>query len=308
MKKILTNILLFPYRLIWYVISLPFRFLGWLFQPIVKRFKNNPVYIFLTEDPGDRPMGDAFSDAIEQPMSILDHLIALRIHIFRSMAAIVIAVGFSFYFTQQFIDFLAQPVGGLQNLQAIEVTESISVFMRVALLSGIALASPWIAFEFWLFIAPGLMPRTRQIGLLAIPLAIFFFVGGMAFAYFAMLPTALPFLLDFLGISVKLRPDSYFGFVTSIMFWIGVCFEFPLVIFALSAIGLVKPSMLLKYWRIAVIIIAILSAAITPTVDPVNMALVMGPMILLYFLSILFGWLAQLGRGKESQPSQQAPA
>jgi sec-independent protein translocase protein TatC len=109
-----------------------------------------------------------------------------------------------------------------------------------------------------------------------------------------MLPTALPFLLDFLGIATKLRPASYFDFVTSLMFWIGVAFEFPLVIFGISAMGFIQPKTLLKQWRLAVVIISVLAALITPTVDPVNMALVMGPMTGLYFLSILFSWLAQI--------------
>ncbi len=315
MKKTLVKILLAPIRLIWFMISPIFRFLGWLLRPVGQKIGHSriyrfvidfpkAVYHFMTDEVVDRPIADALSDAIDEPDALVEHLKAVRGHVLRSLVAIAITVGFSFLFTEQFVAFLAQPVGGLQNLQAIEVTESISVFMRVALLSGVAMASPWLAFEVWFFLASGLMPRTRQFGLLAIPLAIIFFVGGMAFAYFAMLPTALPFLLDFLGIAVKLRPDSYFSFVTGIMFWIGVAFEFPLVIFALSAIGLVKPGLLLKYWRIAVIIIAVLSAAITPTVDPVNMALVMGPMVALYFLSILFGWVAQLGREKKPADTQ----
>jgi sec-independent protein translocase protein TatC len=143
------------------------------------------------------------------------------------------------------------------------------------------------------------MPRSRQVSLLAIPLVMVFFVGGMAFAFFNMLPTALPFLLNFLGVATKLRPGSYFNFVTSLMFWIGIAFEFPLVILALSLVGIVKYQMLIKQWRIAVILIAILSAVITPTVDPVNMALVMGPMIALYFLSIFFSYLVHLANRKK---------
>jgi sec-independent protein translocase protein TatC len=80
------------------------------------------------------------------------------------------------------------------------------------------------------------------------------------------------------------------------MFWIGVAFEFPLVIYVLSAIGFIKPQVLAQQWRIAVVIIAIVAAAITPTVDPVNMGLVMAPMILLYFLSIGLSFLAYAGR------------
>ncbi len=287
-------IVLPPFRLIWWIICLPFRFLGWLFRPIAVRFKKNRVYRFLNDVPEDRPILDAVVDAFQSPEEILGQLDEVRQHLLRSLLVLVIAVGISFWFTQDLITYLAIPVGGLVNLQAIEVTESISVFMKVALVAGIALATPYIAFETWLFFAPGIMPRSKQLGLFSIPLALVFFIGGMAFAYYLMLPTALPFLIGFLGITTKLRPVSYFDFVTSLMFWIGVAFEFPLVIFGISAMGFIQPKTLLKQWRLAVVLISILAAVITPTVDPVNMALVMAPMTGLYFLSILFSWLAQV--------------
>jgi len=106
----------------------------------------------------------------------------------------------------------------------------------------------------------------------------------------------LPFLINFMGIQAELRPQSYFNFVTGMMFWIGIAFEFPLVIYALTAIGYIKPKVLAEQWRIAIILIAVLAAAITPTVDPVNMALVMAPMSLLYFISIGLSFIAYRGR------------
>lgn len=294
LRIVMKSILLAPLRLIWWLISLPFRFLGWLFRPVVAKLKTNPVYMFLNEVPDDRPLIEAVDDTFHNPEEILEHLDAVRQHLLRSVLVLVVTVAIAFWFTQDLITFLALPVGGLQNLQAIEVTESIGVFMKVALVAGIALATPYIAFEIWFFFAPGIMPKSKQLGLLSIPLAMVFFIGGMAFAYYAMLPTALPFLIDFMGISTRLRPASYFDFVSSLMFWIGVAFEFPLIIFGVSVMGLVKPVTLIKQWRLAVVLIAILAAAITPTVDPVNMALVMAPMIGLYFLSIIFSWAAQV--------------
>lgn len=309
-RRILLQVLLAPLRLIWWVLRLPFRFLGWLFKPVVERFRKNRVYKFLNEVPEDRPAIDAISDALQNPEEILEQLDDVRKHLLRSLLVLAVTVGISFWHTQELIAYLAQPAGGLQNLQAIEVTESIGVFMKVALVAGIALATPYLAFEVWLFFAPGIMPRAKQLGLLSIPMALVFFLGGMAFAYYIMLPAALPFLLDFIGISTRLRPASYFDFVTSLMFWIGVAFEFPLIIFGISAMGFLEPKTLLKQWRLAVVLIAILAAAITPTVDPINMSLVMGPMIALYFLSILFSWMAQAGRkvpektiaGEETKP------
>jgi sec-independent protein translocase protein TatC len=104
-----------------------------------------------------------------------------------------------------------------------------------------------------------------------------------------------------MGVQVIPRPSSYISFVTGILFWIGVTFEFPLVVYVLTLMGIVQPKSLLKHWRIAVVIIAVIAAAVTPTTDPVNMSLVMGPMILLYFTSIGLGYLALIDRTKRDQ-------
>jgi sec-independent protein translocase protein TatC len=300
-RRVLKWLLLAPFRLVWWLISLPFRFLGWLFRPVAVNFKQGTIYHFLTDVPEDRPAFDAISDAFENPIELFEQLDAVRKHLTRALLVVVVAVGISFYFTQDLIAFLAVPIGGLKGMQAIEVTESVGVFMKVALISGSAFASPYVAFEIWLFIAPGLMPRSRQIGLTTLPLAFVFFLCGMAFTYYVLLPNAMPILLHFLNVDVKLRPASYFEFVTGLLFWIGLAFEFPLVIYALTAMGLVQPGFLLKQWRIAIVIISVIAAVITPTVDPVNMSLVMAPMTALYFLSILFGYIA-LATLKNKEP------
>jgi sec-independent protein translocase protein TatC len=169
------------------------------------------------------------------------------------------------------------------------------------LLCGFAIALPYIVLELWLFAAPGLSKNSRIFGLAAIPIAALFFLGGLAFAYFVMLPTAIPFLVNFMGMQTELRPSSYIKFVTGVMFWIGVAFEFPLVIYVLARLGFVSARVLANQWRLAVVILAVVSAAITPTVDPVNMAIVMGPMLVLYFISIGLAFLAQRGRTMPAQ-------
>jgi sec-independent protein translocase protein TatC len=177
--------------------------------------------------------------------------------------------------------------------------------MRVALMSGIAIMLPYIAFEFWLFAAPGLRPRERKFGLIGIPFATILFLGGIAFTYFILLPTALPFLENITKIKQSWTAQRYFGFITGLMTWIGIFFEFPLVIYILTSMGFVKPVVLLKQWRIAIVIIAIIAAAVTPTVDPVNMGLVMLPMSLLYFVSIGLSYIAYAGRRKADSQSAQ---
>lgn len=291
------RVVTFPFRLIFNILAFPFRAFA--------RFRK-----FLNTEPDERPLTDVFVELTtnkDTRQMLWDQVEALRMHLLRAVLSLVLTVGISFLFTQKIIIFLAQPVGGIDKLKAIEVTESISVFMKVALFSGIALAIPYIAFELWLFAAPGLRPRERKMGLAGIPMATLFFISGAAFTFFIMLPAALPFLNNFMGIKTELRPQSYFSFVTGLMFWIGVSFEFPLVIYVLSAIGLIKPEILAQQWRLAIVIIAIVAAAITPTIDPVNQGLVMTPMILLYFISIGLSYIAYAGR-KRNQAEEQKKA
>jgi len=282
----------FPMRPLWLLITAPFRLILAFFTSLV----NDIRAIFSDEPPEDDPLPDAFAKTVENPASLLEHLDALRRHLLRGTLFLILTTAFSFAYSNEIIQILAQPVGGLESLQIIEVTESLGTFMRVALLFGFALALPYIAFELWLFAAPGLYRKSRFMGIAAIPLVAIFFLAGMAFSYFILLPTAIPFLLNFMGVDAAPRLSSYIGFVTSLMFWIGVSFEFPLVIFVLALMGLVNGKALAAQWRVAVVIIAIVAAMITPTVDPVSMGLVMGPLILLYGLSIGLAFLARRNR------------
>ena len=277
----------------WRVITFPFRAIWRLVRLPLQAFKR--AQVFLTEEPEERPLTETLTATFQQPSTLIEHIDALRKHLLRMVLALVIGVAICAAFASQLIDLLAKPIGGIKTLQAIDVTESVGTFMLVALVAGFALILPYIAFELWLFAAPGLHARARKLGLLGIPLALIFFLGGMAFAYFLLLPTALPFLLNFMGIHTIPRVSSYVNFVAGLLFWIGISFEFPLVIYVITLMGLIKPRLLAKQWRYAIFIIAIIAAAITPTVDPVNMSLVMLPMILLYFLSIGLSFLAATG-------------
>jgi sec-independent protein translocase protein TatC len=291
----LWRLITFPFRLIYNILAFPFK--------AARRF-----YKFLNTEPEERPITEIFIDLTtnkDTRQMLWDQIEALRMHLLRAVLSLVLTVTFSFIFTQNIINFLAQPVGGLDKLKAVEVTETVTVFMKVALLSGLILAIPYIAFELWLFAAPGLRPREKKIGLAGIPLAAIFFMGGVAFTYYLMLPSALSFLNTFLAIKTELRPLSYFSFVTGLMFWIGVSFEFPLVIYVLSALGFIKPKVLAEQWRLAIVIISIVAAIITPTIDPFNQVLVMAPMILLYFISIGLSYIAQAGRKKNQSDSNK---
>jgi sec-independent protein translocase protein TatC len=225
---------------------------------------------------------------------------ALRRSLLRSVIVIAIMTAVSFTFVDPLMEALARPLpGGVEGLQTIAPTEGIGTIMRVSLLAGLAFAMPWIIAEIYLFVAPGLMPKSRRSMALAIPVASVLFLAGIAFTYFVMLPPAVQFMFTLGDFQSAWRPEAYFGLVTSLMFWIGVSFQMPLLIYALAAVGLLKARQLVQQWRWAIVIIAVIAAVITPTIDPVNMALVMAPMILLYGLSILGAIVASAGRQRE---------
>jgi sec-independent protein translocase protein TatC len=262
-----------------------------------------PSRSFFTEGEQDSSVTDAFAKAVTNPSDLLPHLNELRVRVTRMLLVYVVCAAFALFFSQQILTFLTRPLGGLSGMVAIEVTEPLSTVMRVTLLSGFVLALPYIAYEFYMFIAPAIIsPRRRVLGLIAIPLIFLLFIGGAAFAYYVFLPNALDFLLNLMGIQTQVRPASYISFVTSIMFWVGLSFEFPLIIFVLASVGWVKSETLIKHWRVAVVIIAIAAAAITPTIDPLNMSLIMLPLIILYFFGAFLASIAQRARSQRQQP------
>jgi sec-independent protein translocase protein TatC len=234
-------------------------------------------------------------DADKEPavMPLLEHLRELRTRLVRASIALLIMTGISFFFSEQVLKFLIAPMGDMPP-QALRPTESLGNFMKVALMTGVTLAMPFIVYQIGRFIAPGLTKSERRYLWVLVPGATISFVAGVAFAYFVMLPTAIPFLQGFLAniIEQQWAIGEYMSFVISLLFWIGVSFELPLFVYFLAKLGIVDDKMLIKNFKYAVLGIAVLAAIITPTVDPLNMALVMGPLILLYLLGILLAKIA----------------
>lgn len=235
------------------------------------------------------------SSQLESSAPLLNHLNELRIRVFKAFLALMIATGVSFAFSRQIIEYLAAPIGGTANLVSIELTENIAIFMKVSLLGGFVLAMPVIVYQTLAFILPGLRRSERLWLFIMVPFATLLFAGGVAFTWFVMLPAAIPFLTNFMGITTQVRPENYFEFVTRIMFWIGVCFEMPLVIMFMAKMKFVTAKQLAGGWRHATVVMAIVAASVTPTVDPVNMGLVMAPLMGLYVVSIVLA--AIVGRG-----------
>lgn len=238
-------------------------------------------------------------------MSFLSHITELRRRLLVCVIALAVGILASFAFSQQLAEFLAQPIGGLSAMSSIDVTENVSAFMKISLLAGVVIALPVILMQVLGFIMPGLTPKERSWIWMVVPMATLFFAGGVAFSYFFMLPTALPFLINFMGIVTKPRPSTYFGFVLNLMFWVGVAFEMPLVVYVLARLRVVTAKALAKQWRVAILLSAILAALITPTPDPVNMGLMMLPLFLLYLLSIVFAAIAGRRPREEGEKPQQ---
>ncbi len=236
-------------------------------------------------------------DNHNQIPSIIDdfkpHLAELRSRLLKALISLSVAIVISFTIANRLIEILTRPIGGTQRLQSIEVTENVGVFMRVSLLSGFTLSFPIVLYQILAFVLPGLNEKEKRWLKLLMPLATFLFLGGVIFAYFVMLPAALPFLIGFAGIQTIPRPMNYINFVTSLLFWIGIGFEMPLMIFVMAKLGLVTAGSLARQWRVAIVLIAILAAVITPTIDPVNMGLLMLPLISLYLFSILLALFAR---------------
>lgn len=225
-------------------------------------------------------------------LTILGHLNELRIRLTRAAVGILIATTISFAFADQLLTFLLQPyaasvpVGG--ELQTLRPTEGIETFFKVSLLSGAILAMPIILYEFWRFIEPGLTRNERRYIYIFIPAALLLFVIGLVFSWSVLAPAAIFFLANFMPdiFSPEWTSQEYISFVTRMLFWIGLSFEMPIIIYFIARVGLVTSVGLRQQWRVAVVVIAILSAVITPSVDPITMLLVMGPLLILYLISI----------------------
>jgi sec-independent protein translocase protein TatC len=226
-------------------------------------------------------------------MPLMEHLKEFRTRLIRAFIALFITTAISFVFARQVFVILLEPLGDVA-VQALKPTESLSNYMKVALLCGVILAMPFIVYQIGRFIAPGLTKSERRYLWVLVPGATLCFLTGVAFAYFVMLPAALPFLGSFMAdlIEQNWAIGEYLSFVTSLLFWIGVAFELPLFVYFLAKAGVIDAQTLSKNRKYAVVAIAFLAAVITPTVDPLNMALVMGPLIVLYEVGVILARMA----------------
>ncbi|PJF41377.1 MAG: twin-arginine translocase subunit TatC [Chloroflexi bacterium] len=220
-------------------------------------------------------------------MGFFDHLEELRFRAMRAFLALIVGTLIGVAVAPRVLKFLVAPYGDL--LQTLGPTEGVVSFFRVALLVGGILAIPVITYQFLMFILPALDRKQTRFVLLSIPAVTVLFLVGVIFAWTILVPPALGFLSGFQPTIFKPEWTAplYLGFVTSLLFWMGVAFETPLVLFVLSLMGFLGAGALIRNWRIAIVASSIAAAVITPTIDPVNMFLVMGPLLSLYVISIV---------------------
>jgi len=246
-------------------------------------------------------------------MSFLQHLEELRTRLIRSVLGLVVAFFVCMAFMNQMWDFVRQPaivalksLGYPPNLAALTPMEGISiVWMRVPLLASLFLASPWVLYQVWAFISPGLYKRERRFAAPFILTTAGLFILGGTFAYFVALRLGLFFLLKIgkeAGITPYISASEYMDLFVNVILGVALIFELPVLVFFLTLLRIVTPKFLMQHSRYAILGITVLAAIVTPTPDAVNMTLVAAPMIVLYFLGVFASFLLVLRREGKSFP------
>ncbi|WP_019587025.1 twin-arginine translocase subunit TatC [Deinococcus apachensis] len=242
---------------------------------------------------------------------LLDHLEELRKRIIISLVFLAVGLVVAFQYRLQLIELIKLPLHASEQFQRGKVTvvtqgltDQFILSLNLSFWSGLALALPFILWQVWAFIAPGLYPQERKWALPFVIGAGLSFLAGAVFGYKLVLPAMVGFLLDFLAGAVTplLNLKDYIGTVTTFLVSFGLAFELPILAVILTRIGLVNHVMLRKGWRFALVLVAVAAAVITPTPDPGNMLLVAVPLYALYELGVLLSRIFRI------VPSEDAPA
>lgn len=242
--------------------------------------------------PGARAAGEEDPTA---RMSFLDHLIELRKRLIWSVGFIAAGIAIGLPLSEQVLAFLSRPMiralreAGVVNNKLIYTapTQALTLYITSGIYLGLVLALPFVLYQVWLFVAPGLYRHERSAVAWFITTAVFLFLCGTAFGYFMMLPTVLKFLLSIKGpFEPMISINEYFDLTTILLLGLGVVFQLPVLIFFLTLFGVVTPRFLWDNSRYAILLITIIAAIIVPTTDALTMLIFMAPMIVLYFAGI----------------------
>jgi sec-independent protein translocase protein TatC len=235
-------------------------------------------------------------------MSLMEHLEELRKRILWSVLFVVIAFFPCWAYYKEIYQFLVAPLKRPDiaqylpkdfKLGYLSPTDPFILYFKMAALVAVFLAAPFLLYQIWAFISPGLYSRERKLGGPFLFFTTLFFLCGGAFGYYIAFPMGARFLL---GIGSDLNPlitaGEYFGFLLTVILGLGLMFELPILIMLLALVGVITPRFLMRFWRHAVVVIFIIAAIITPTPDAVNLCIVALPAIGLYFLGVAAAFLA----------------
>ena len=242
-------------------------------------------------------------------MSFLEHLDELRQRLIRSLLSLVVGFAICWGFAEQIFAIMTQPMRdahpGVTFIYT-QPTEAFLLYMKMSFFVGIFVAAPYILYQVWAFVAPGLYRHEK---VYAIPFVMFgslFFAGGAAFGHFILFPVTFRFLGEFAGENMDFLPkvSEYYSFYSWFLLSLGAVFQLPVLIFVLARIGIVSAGFLLRQFKYAVLGAFILSAVITPTADVVTQSLLALPMLGLYLFGILVAWaFGRPRRHPEEEPS-----
>ena len=235
-------------------------------------------------------------------MSFLEHLEELRRRLLYSICAIFIGFGVCFYKRDAIYAYLARPLTDTlrslhmpEKLIYLNPTDPFNLYIKLSIVGGIFVASPYTLWQIWLFVSPGLYRHEKRYVLPFVSLTSGLFILGGFFAYKMAFPAALKFLLEFGGqFQPAITITEYLNLATTLILGVGLVFELPVVILLLSIFGIVTPKFLLKHIRYAILITAIVAAALAPTPDWTTLFMFWIPMVGLYVFSIGLSWLVYL--------------
>ena len=255
-------------------------------------------------DPDDWDDDDAPEESGGK-MSFLDHLDELRRRLMWALGAVVIGFVIAVAFYQQLFDFVMNPMQAMlpagQKMIYTEPTEALMLYVKIAVIAGILIASPGVMTQVWLFVAPGLYSHEKKLAIPFVALSSLFFIGGAAFAHYVVFPITFTFFASFSSDEITFMPriEPAFALYMKLVLIFGLVFQMPTVVLLLARLGLITAGFLWRNFKYAVLIIFIIGAALSPGTDPVGQIVMAGPMVLLYLLSIGFAWAF----GKKRQPA-----
>jgi sec-independent protein translocase protein TatC len=252
----------------------------------------------------------AVTERAELPgMSLMEHLDELRKRIVR--AAIYLALGFvaAWTFHDRFVGFIQAPLNRIgKTLVFTHPMDPLNLDLQVSLVAGAILASPFILYQVWMFIAPGLYQKERRFVIPFMAATVGLFLAGASFGYFYVLPGALKILIVDFGhnFTSMVTIEEYTGFFLSIILGLGISFELPILIFFLALFGIVSPSFLWKNIRYAILAVFLVAAVICPSPDPWTMCIYAVPMLGLYLIGIAVAWWVHPSRRKAKKAKEAA--